>query len=155
MNKVNLRVGSLERGPVRRVLVTVAGGMLCLIGAILLVLPGPGLLIVLAGLVVLASEYPRVRGFIEPVRARAWRAARETVASRPRIVASAMCGLSLIGAGITWSLTPSLPFAGPGTGLSLIGSGIILLALLSYAHRSLRPVLSSSSPEHERCSAPH
>ena len=41
----------------KRVGVTIAGFLLILVGAALLVLPGPGLLVIIAGLAVLATEY--------------------------------------------------------------------------------------------------
>lgn len=41
----------------RRIAVTILGGVLVLGGLVMLVLPGPGILVMLAGLAVLASEY--------------------------------------------------------------------------------------------------
>jgi uncharacterized protein (TIGR02611 family) len=41
----------------KRIGVTVVGGLLVLAGLVLLVLPGPGFVLILAGLAVLASEY--------------------------------------------------------------------------------------------------
>ena len=42
---------------VKRSVVTVAGGALIIGGVALMVLPGPGILLVVAGLAVLATEY--------------------------------------------------------------------------------------------------
>jgi hypothetical protein len=120
------------------VLVTMAGAGLCVIGIALLVLPGPGLLLVLAGLVLLANEYPWAHRLVAPVRRQAWRAAREGVASPWRVAATTACGLALIGAGIAWMLVRTLPFAGVSTGSSLIVSGLILLGLLGYTYRRVR-----------------
>jgi hypothetical protein len=53
---------------VKRVTIAVAGGVVLLVGIALLVLPGPGLLLVLAGLLILASEFPALERFIDPVR---------------------------------------------------------------------------------------
>ncbi|CAN5202958.1 hypothetical protein BH20ACT8_BH20ACT8_04700 [soil metagenome] len=41
----------------RRVAVTLAGGVVVVIGVILMPLPGPGMLIVAAGMAILATEY--------------------------------------------------------------------------------------------------
>ena len=41
----------------KRVGITIAGFLLILVGAAMLVLPGPGLLVIIAGLAVLATEY--------------------------------------------------------------------------------------------------
>lgn len=48
---------SLPR-PVRLVAVTSAGGTLVVVGVALLVLPGPGLVLIAAGTAVLATEFP-------------------------------------------------------------------------------------------------
>jgi uncharacterized protein (TIGR02611 family) len=41
----------------RRIAVSVFGGVLVLVGLALLVLPGPGLVLIIAGLAILASDY--------------------------------------------------------------------------------------------------
>ena len=125
-------------GPARQVLVSVAGGVLVLVGAALMVLPGPGLILVFAGVVVLASEFHWAKRLQEPVRYRAMQAAEVSVATPLRIAWSVLCGLGLIALGIIWMAVPSLPFSGVGTGASLIVSGILLLALLVYSYRRVR-----------------
>lgn len=122
-------------GWVRRIAVTVVGVVLTAIGIVLLVLPGPGLLLVLAGLVVMANEYPWARRWTAPVRRQAISAARASVATRLRIAWTSAVGVTLVVAGIVWMSVPGLPFAGVGTGSSLILSGVILLGLLVYSTR--------------------
>lgn len=126
--------------PVKRVALGTAGGVLVLVGAALLVLPGPGLLLVLAGVVLLSRAVPAVARFEEPLRIRAVRAAAASVASPWRIAGSAAAGLALLGAGIVWGTRPvrGLPFAGWSTGSSLVLSGLILLGLLVWSHRRAR-----------------
>ena len=41
----------------KRIAVSVAGGVLVLLGVVMLVLPGPGVVFILAGLALLATEY--------------------------------------------------------------------------------------------------
>jgi len=41
----------------KRIAVTIAGATLVLVGVVLLVLPGPGLLVIIAGLAILATEF--------------------------------------------------------------------------------------------------
>lgn len=122
---------------VKRVTIAVAGGVVLLVGVALLVLPGPGLLLVLAGLLILASEFPSLEKHIDPVRDRAMKAAEDSVASPLRIAGSVLAGLGLFAAGIIWGirLFPWLPFAGWSTGSSLILSGIILFVLLGWSYR--------------------
>ena len=115
--------------------VTVVGVVLLAVGVLLLVLPGPGLLLVLAGLVVLANEYPWARRWTAPVRRRAIAAARASVATRLRIAWTAAVGGGLVVIGVVWMTVPGLPFGGVGAGSSLILSGVILLGLLVYSVR--------------------
>ncbi len=119
----------------RRMSVGVIGAVLLVVGVALLVLPGPGLLLVLAGLLVLASEFPALERHVEPVRARAMKAAEDSVASALRIAGTALFGLGLIGAGVAWALIPDLPLGGWSTGSSLILSGLIVLGLLIWSYR--------------------
>lgn len=138
MPKSNRR---LSRGSVdvaRRVTMTVLGSVLLLLGIALLVLPGPGLLLVLAGLLVLADAFPAVHRFVEPVRERALDAAEQSVSSPLRLTGSILVGLWLIGVGVVWTLFPSLPLGGWPTGVSLMFSGLILFGLLAFSLRRVK-----------------
>ncbi|MFE7749788.1 PGPGW domain-containing protein [Streptomyces sp. NPDC057428] len=115
-----------------------AGAALLILGIALLVLPGPGLLLILAGLLVLADQFPAVARYVDPVRERAMRAAKESVASPLRIAGSALTAAVLLAAGLVWGLMPELPFGGWPTGAGLILSGLILVALLVYSYRTTR-----------------
>jgi hypothetical protein len=118
--------------------VLVGGGAVLLAGVALLVLPGPGLLLVLAGLLILAREFPAVDRYVEPVRERAIQAAEESVTSWWRLTGSILTGLALIAAGIVWGLVPALPFSGWSTGSGLILSGFILFGLLYWSYRRVK-----------------
>jgi len=59
----------------RRVAVTVVGAAVVLVGLALCVLPGPGLLVLAAGLAILATEYVWARRLLDRVR----QATRRTV----------------------------------------------------------------------------
>jgi len=117
---------------------TVVGGALLLIGVVLLVLPGPGLILVLAGLILLSRAFPRLERHVAQVRVRALRTAEDSVSSPWRIAASVLAGSALIAAGVVWGLVRNLPFSGWQTGASLLVSGVILFALLIYSHRQVR-----------------
>jgi tellurite resistance protein TerC len=56
--------------PPRRLLVTIGGGLLLAAGAAMLVLPGPGLLVIAAGLALLATEFVWARRTLDRVKAR-------------------------------------------------------------------------------------
>lgn len=122
----------------KRLTIAIAGGVVLLVGVALLVLPGPGLLLVLAGLLILASEFPALERHVDPVRDRAMKAAEDSVSSPLRIAGSVCAGLGLFAAGIVWGLVPGLPLGGWSTGSSLILSGIILFALLIWSYRRVQ-----------------
>jgi hypothetical protein len=136
---------------VKRWTIAVGGGVVFLVGVALLVLPGPGLLLVLAGLLILASEFPTLERYIDPVRDRAMKAAEDSVSSPLRIAGSVLAGLGLFAAGIIWGLRvfPWLPLAGWSTGSSLILSGIILFALLIWSYRRVKARRDRSVPARE------
>jgi uncharacterized protein (TIGR02611 family) len=60
----------------KRIAVFVGGGVLLLFGAVLLVLPGPGLLVIFFGLTLLATEFVWARLWLRRLRASARRAGR-------------------------------------------------------------------------------
>jgi uncharacterized protein (TIGR02611 family) len=65
-------VEDLTRGA-KRIAVLVVGLLLIVAGILLLVLPGPGLLVTMAGLAVLATEYEWARRLLARVRQHARR----------------------------------------------------------------------------------
>jgi uncharacterized protein (TIGR02611 family) len=143
---------------VRKLWVLILGWALVLIAIPVLPLPGPGLLMLVAGLTILSLEYEWARRRLEPVRARAQQAARQSVQTTMQITLSCIPALFLIGVGVAWGLQvripklgpvgPELPFAGWGTGSSLIFSGLVALTLLVvsvYRYRP-RPGQGSESP---------
>ncbi|MFJ7495153.1 PGPGW domain-containing protein [Streptomyces sp. NPDC097727] len=127
-----------KRTVVSRAAALVGGGALLLAGVALLVLPGPGLLLVLAGLLVLSRQFPVFGRYVDPVRERALRAAEDSVSSPLRLAASVLAGAGFLAAGLTWGLRPGLPFGGWATGTGLFLSGLVLLALLAWSHRRAR-----------------
>jgi hypothetical protein len=135
--------------PAKRVAALVGGGIVLLAGIALLVLPGPGLLLVLGGLLILANEFPAVEKYVDPVRSRAMKAAEESVSSPLRIAGSVLAGLALIGAGVVWGLNKQLWLGGWPTGSSLILSGVVLLVLLGFSYRRVRTGQASTKPDND------
>lgn len=134
--------------PFRKTLITILGWILVLLGLAALILPGPGLLLLLLGIIVLSQEYEWAERRVEPLKLKAFDVARQGVATYPRIALSALGALSLIAAGILWGLDPPipqswpigphLPFHGWATGTSIILSGLIAFGLLIYSIRRFR-----------------
>ncbi|MEW6252361.1 MAG: PGPGW domain-containing protein [Planctomycetota bacterium] len=67
--------GLLDRGvlwrAVRKVVIVIAGTLVVMIGAVLLFFPGPGLLVILAGLAILATEFVWAARVLHGVKRRA------------------------------------------------------------------------------------
>jgi hypothetical protein len=129
----------------RKTTITILGWVLVLVGLAALVLPGPGLLLLLAGLIVLSQEYEWAERRVEPVKKKAFDVAQAGVASYPRIAMSTLGALALLACGVVWwgnpeisevgPIGPRLPFGGWATGSTLILSGLIALGLLVYSVR--------------------
>ncbi len=126
-----------------------AGWLLVAAGLAAMVLPGPGLLLLVGGLALLALRYAWAQRLLKPVKAKAFRAAAHGVQTWPRIVFSVLGGLALIGTGIVWGLGTPVPGWWPiaphwwlpggwGTGATLIGSGVFVWALIVYSYRRFR-----------------
>ncbi len=131
-----------------KIIVSVLGGALIAVGVAALVLPGPGLLLILMGLVVLASEFEWAERRVDWMRVQALGAAEAGVQTVTRIALSTLSALVVIAVGVVWGLNPpipqiwiigpDLPFGGWGTGAAIIVGGIIALVLLVYSVKRFR-----------------
>lgn len=141
------------KGTAKRILVEGLGWILVLVGLAALVLPGPGLLTLFAGVALLATQYEWAERRLEPVRRAALRGAADSVQSWPRIILSTIGVLWLIGLGIEWGIGRAVPGWWPladkwwlpggwATGATLIGSGILAGAMLVYSFVNFRHVES-------------
>ncbi|MFC5729418.1 MULTISPECIES: PGPGW domain-containing protein [Nocardioides] len=130
----------------KRLLLEVLGWVLLVAGVAAIVLPGPGLILIFAGLAVLSQQYTWAERWLEPVQLRALRGAAEGVETWPRVVMSTVFSLGIGVVGLTWILDPDVPswwpldedwwlFGGVWTGVTLVISCGIALALLVYSFR--------------------
>jgi uncharacterized protein (TIGR02611 family) len=122
----------------RRIAVTVVGAVTLVVGVVLLVAPGPGLLVIFLALVVLAAEYEWARRHLGAVRARARSAADMAAASRVATASAVMFGLGAIGLGGVLIFTDLLPVFGAGTGAGVAIGGLTVLATMAYSIRETR-----------------
>jgi hypothetical protein len=133
---------------VKKGLTFAAGWALVIAGLAALVLPGPGLLLLLCGIVLLATEYTWAQKWIDPVERRAVAVAHKNVQTPLSIVLSALGACSVLGVGIVWGLNPTipefwifgpkLPFGGWGVGTTVTFSGVLAIGLLVYAVKRYR-----------------
>ncbi|MFC6287793.1 PGPGW domain-containing protein [Nocardioides sp. GCM10027113] len=133
----------------KRVLLEGLGWLLVAAGIAAIFLPGPGLLMLFAGVVVLSQQYEWAERRVEPLKQRALKAASDSVETWTRIVASSGVALVLIGFGALWIWDPPAPgwwpmsdgwwlVGGWATGLTQVLSGLIALGTIAYSYRRFR-----------------
>lgn len=138
----------------------VLGWTLVVIGIPMMPLPGPGTIVLVAGIALLAPHYAWARRILGPLKKRAVDAARYGVATWPRITLSALGGLWLFTLGLIWGYSPripefdvlgvgfgpELPAAGWVTALGLITSAFAAWGLLVYSVKRWRPHDAGGAP---------
>src|SRR5215216_3573582 len=87
----------------------VLGWVLVAVGIALLVLPGPGLLALVAGTALLAPHYHWARRILDPLHDYAVEAAQKSVETKARVLVSVAGVLWLLLVGIVWLLSPPIP----------------------------------------------
>ncbi len=133
----------------KRVVLEVIGWTLVLAGIAALVLPGPGLLGIFAGLVILSQQYEWAERRVEPVKEKALQGASDGVQTWPRIVLAVTCALGIVGFGVLWLAQPSAPswwpvddkwwlYGGWPPGITLVASGLFALGMIVYSYRRFR-----------------
>jgi hypothetical protein len=133
-------------GTAKRVVLETAGWLLLVVGIAALILPGPGLLGVFAGLVLLSQQYDWAERRTDPIKYRALKAAAEGVETWPRIVVSLLGVVFLVVCGVVWIMRPPTPDwwplsdfwwlpGGLGTGITQIVSAGIAVVLIVYSYR--------------------
>ncbi len=130
----------------KRVVLEGLGWLLTLSGVALIFLPGPGLLGLFAGLLLLSQQYEWAERWLEPVKLRALREAARGVQSPLNLTVSVVGVVLVFAAGVLWLAAPPVPDwwplsdfwwlpGGLGVGLTQILSGLIALALIVYSYR--------------------
>lgn len=143
--------GRTSRGFVRRVALETLGWTLVVAGIAALVLPGPGLLGLAAGLAVLSQQYEWAERRLEPVKVAAFKAAADGVQTWPRIIASCLGAAAIAAFGVLWIVRPDVPswwpvrdswwlLGGWPTGVTLIASSLIAYGLIVWSFRHFRGV---------------
>ena len=122
----------------RRIAGTVAGTVILAVGVVLLVAPGPGLVVVALALAVFAIEYQWARRNLAAVQARARSAALKAAASRVATASAVLFGVAAIGLGAVLIFTDILPLSGAGTGAGVAVAGLTVLVTIAYSVRELR-----------------
>lgn len=126
-----------------------SGWMLLLAGLAAIPLPGLGLLITFAGLVLLSRQYASAQRRVDRVRVRALQRAAQRVASWPRVAGSFAAAALLLPARVAWIVSPPVPRwwplsetgwlpGGVVVGASQLASALVALVLLGYSYQRFR-----------------
>lgn len=125
------------------------GWVLTIVGIVLFPLPGPGLLLMVIGLALLAERYAWAARGVARLRDRAVHEARRGVATGWRTFWSVLGSLALAASGLLWVWAPAEPSwwvlpsstwlpGGLWAGFSQVLSGLVTLALVVVVHRQVR-----------------
>ncbi len=131
----------MDRGPVghdrivKTVVVAVLGGLLTLAGIGLLVLPGPGFVLVAAGLAVLATRFAWAKKPLDYAKDKAEHGIEEVGKSPWRAAGAAIAALALIVLGVLVLAGVDLPFVNALSAVVLVLSGLFLMATIVFARR--------------------
>ncbi|MGY1640580.1 PGPGW domain-containing protein [Geodermatophilus sp. SYSU D00703] len=115
--------------------VAVLGGVLTLAGIALLVLPGPGFVLVAAGLAVLATRFPWAKKPLDYAKDKAKQGVEEVAQSPWRAAGAVLAALVLVVLGVLALMGVDLPFVNAFTAVVLIVSGLFLIGTVLFARR--------------------
>jgi len=118
---------------VKRPVVAVLGVFLTLVGIALLVLPGPGFVLVAAGLAVLATEFEWAKKPLVYAKGKAVQGLDQVRENRLQAAFAIVCGLALLAVGVLGVAGVNIPFVSVLSGALLVLSGLFLLGTLVYA----------------------
>jgi hypothetical protein len=133
---------------IKRFAMTILGGVLLTVGLALMVLPGPGLLLIVGGLAVLATEYVWARRLLGHARVHAKKAQRAAVANRFRTGGSVLFALGGVAVGVLMFAVRDVPWPvldplldrvwTPAVGAVIVVTGLILLTTTYLTLRTAR-----------------
>lgn len=137
----------------RRIAITVVGAMLLAAGVVLLVTPGPGIVVIALAIAVFAIEYEWARRRLREARELARSAAEKTATSQVAKASAVLFGTASLGLGGVLIFTDILPFSGIGTGVCVALAGLITLATTAYSIRNLKRAQSANQTDSEEATA--
>lgn len=122
----------------RKIAIGVGGGLVLAAGIVMIPLPGPGWLVVVAGLYILSFEFAWAGRLLDKIKDKVIDAAHLAAANRWGTTLSVLSSLGIIAAGIVWTQWEDLPLSGWPTGIALSGSGVLALGTIWWASNDLK-----------------
>jgi hypothetical protein len=122
----------------RKIGVGTVGGLVLLTGLAMMVLPGPGLIVIVLGLFILGLEFEWAGRRFDKAKCKALDAAHKTAASPAQTVLALVSAAGLVAAGVVWGLNPDWPASNWFTAGTLIFSGVAAGATVLWSMQDLK-----------------
>ena len=119
----------------KTVVIAVLGGLLTLAGIGLLILPGPGFIVIFAGLAVLATRFSWAKKPLDYAQEKAEQGIEEVGKSPLRAAGAVLAALVLIVIGVLTIAGVDIPFLNAFTAVVLVLSGLFLVGSVVLARR--------------------
>ncbi|MCZ2821520.1 PGPGW domain-containing protein [Modestobacter sp. VKM Ac-2977] len=119
----------------KTVVIATLGGLLTLAGIALLVLPGPGFVLVAAGLAVLATRFAWAKKPLDYAQDKAVAGVEEVGRSPWRAAGAVLAALALVAVGALVLAGVELPFTNALTAVVLVASGLFLVGTVVFARK--------------------
>ncbi|GAA4730376.1 hypothetical protein GCM10023328_06590 [Modestobacter marinus] len=119
----------------KTVVIATLGGLLTLAGIGLLVLPGPGFVLVAAGLAVLATRFTWARKPLDYAQDKAVAGVEEVGRSPWRAAGAVVAALALVAVGVLALSGVELPFVNALSAVVLVLSGLFLVGTVVFARK--------------------
>ncbi|MGQ0844506.1 MAG: PGPGW domain-containing protein [Sporichthyaceae bacterium] len=117
----------------RKIVLTVVGGAVTLVGIAMMVLPGPGLIVIVLGLWILAQEFDWAERRLDKIQGKAMEAVQASGASMLKTGVAVLGATSMIVGGILYGLNEDWPYSTWSTAGTIVGSGVIAAGTAIWA----------------------
>jgi len=131
---------------VKRLAVGVVGCVLLLVGVALLVLPGPGFVLIAGALALLATQFEWAKRPLDYAKDKASVGIEEVATSKFRASLAVVCALGMVAIGVVELAGVRLPHVNALTAVMLILSGLFLVGTLVYAVVRARSNAAADEP---------
>ncbi|MBA3745027.1 PGPGW domain-containing protein [Sporichthya sp.] len=131
----------------RKVVIAIGGSLVLAAGIAMIPLPGPGWLVVVAGLYILSLEFAWADRLFNRIKDKVIDAAHMAAANKWGTGLSVLSALSLVAAGIVWAMWDELPLSSWPTGIALSASGVLALGTIWWASTDLKKKRRRSEPD--------
>lgn len=117
----------------RKIVLTIVGGAVTVLGLIMMVAPGPGLIVIVLGLWILAQEFDWAERRLDKIQDKAMEAVQASGRSLPRTLIAVAGALAMIVGGVLYGLNEEWPYSSWSTAGTIVFSGVVATATAIWA----------------------